>query len=109
MGSEYSFASGGGIFESTPKEAPGAKFRESLEVGSFEGGSVELRKAISGEIELIYFSLVLTFFSYLMKNDYFRLEERVWTTKLQHFDKKLQSFLKRSSLGSSSTRSPFVH
>ena len=29
MGVEYSFSSGSGIFESDPKEAAGAKFRES--------------------------------------------------------------------------------
>lgn len=46
MGSEYSFASGGGVFESTPKEAPGAKFRESLDVGSFEGGSAAFKKVL---------------------------------------------------------------
>ncbi|KAL7494509.1 hypothetical protein ACHAWT_003172 [Skeletonema menzelii] len=47
LGKEYSFASGGGVFDSTPKEAPGAKFRESIELGSFEGGSAELSSAIS--------------------------------------------------------------
>jgi len=46
LGSEYSFASGGGIFESTPKEAEGARLRESIEMGSFEGGSSELRMVI---------------------------------------------------------------
>lgn len=30
LGREYSFASGGGIFDSSPKDAPGAKFRESI-------------------------------------------------------------------------------
>ena len=53
MGSEWSFASGGGIFESTPKEAPGAKFRESLELGSFDGGSSEFNKVISGEAPIV--------------------------------------------------------
>mmetsp|Transcript_35490 Transcript_35490/g.77734 ORF Transcript_35490/g.77734 Transcript_35490/m.77734 type:complete len:271 (-) Transcript_35490:101-913(-) len=43
MGSEYSYASGGGIFEGTPREAPGARFREQIELGTFEGGSSELR------------------------------------------------------------------
>ena len=43
------FASGGGIFDSGPKEAPGAKFREALELGSFDGGSSELQSALSGE------------------------------------------------------------
>lgn len=47
MGTEYSFASGGGIFESSPKEAPGAKFRVALELGSYDGGQAELQKAIS--------------------------------------------------------------
>lgn len=35
------------MFDSTPKEAPGAKFRESIELGSFEGGSAEVSSAIS--------------------------------------------------------------
>lgn len=48
LGREYSFASGGGIFDSSPKEAPGAIFRESIEMGSFDGGSSELQSAISG-------------------------------------------------------------
>mmetsp|Transcript_17721 Transcript_17721/g.34367 ORF Transcript_17721/g.34367 Transcript_17721/m.34367 type:complete len:255 (+) Transcript_17721:115-879(+) len=47
LGREYSFASGGGIFDSSPKDAPGAKFRESIELGVFEGGSAELQSAIS--------------------------------------------------------------
>lgn len=47
LGKEYSFASGGGIFDSGPKEAPGAKFREALELGSFDGGSSELQSALS--------------------------------------------------------------
>ncbi|KAL7550734.1 hypothetical protein ACHAWF_013946 [Thalassiosira exigua] len=47
LGREYSFASGGGIFDSGPKEAPGAKFRESIELGAFDGGSSELQSAIS--------------------------------------------------------------
>jgi hypothetical protein len=47
MGSEYSFASGAGIFESSPKFAPGAKFREQIDLGSFDGGQAELKKAIS--------------------------------------------------------------
>ena len=48
MGTEYTFASGSGIFNTSPKEAPGARFRESLELGTFEGGSSELRGAIDG-------------------------------------------------------------
>ena len=49
LGREYSFGSGGGIFDSTPKEAPGAQFRESLELGAFHGGSSELQSVISGK------------------------------------------------------------
>jgi len=47
LGREYSFASGGGIFDSSPKEAPGAQFREAIELGAFDGGSSELQSAIS--------------------------------------------------------------
>ena len=47
LGSEYSFASGIGIFDSTPKDAPGARYRESIEMGAFEGGQAELKKVIS--------------------------------------------------------------
>lgn len=47
LGKEYSFASGGGVFDSSPKEAPGARFRESIELGAFDGGSSELSSAIS--------------------------------------------------------------
>lgn len=47
LGREYSFASGGGIFDSSPKDAPGAKFREAIELGHFDGGSSELQSAIS--------------------------------------------------------------
>jgi len=47
LGKEYSFASGGGIFDSSPKEAPGAQFREAIELGAFDGGSSELQSAIS--------------------------------------------------------------
>jgi hypothetical protein len=80
MGSEYSFASGGGVFESTPKEAPGAKFRESLDVGSFEGGSAAFKKVLDGEIELIHTFLHFNVFLIsLMKINFIRLEERVWT------------------------------
>ena len=50
LGREYSFASGGGIFDSSPKDAPGAQFREAIELGTFEGGSSEVQSAISGKI-----------------------------------------------------------
>jgi hypothetical protein len=59
LGREYSFASGGGIFDSSPKDAPGATFRESIELGSFDGGSSELQSAISGEMVSFYFSQVM--------------------------------------------------
>jgi hypothetical protein len=59
LGREYSFASGGGIFDSSPKDAPGAKFRESIELGSFDGGSSELQSAISGEMVSFFFSQVM--------------------------------------------------
>jgi hypothetical protein len=45
-GREYSFGSGGGVFESTTREAPGAKFRFQLEMGSYDGGSKELNQAL---------------------------------------------------------------
>ncbi len=44
-GTEYSFANGG-IFEIPPKTAPGAKFREQVEIGHFEGGKDELNHAL---------------------------------------------------------------
>ena len=47
LGSEYSFASGAGIFDSTPKQAPGARFREQIEMGAFDGGQAELKMAIA--------------------------------------------------------------
>lgn len=43
------FASGGGIFDSSPKDAPGATFRESIELGAFKGGSAESNAATSGQ------------------------------------------------------------
>jgi len=46
QGSEYSFAGGGGIFSSTPKDAPGAIFRESIEMGVFEGSNSDIQSAI---------------------------------------------------------------
>jgi hypothetical protein len=47
QGSEYSFASGAGIYDSgTPQVAPGAKLRERIDMGQFEGGSAQLKKAL---------------------------------------------------------------
>ncbi|CAM9366015.1 unnamed protein product [Pylaiella littoralis] len=45
-GREYTFAGGGGIFDHDPRKAPGARFRESVSMGSFSGGSSVLRGAI---------------------------------------------------------------
>lgn len=47
MGREYSFGSGGsGIFDGSPREAPGARFRFQLEMGTYDGGSKELNQAL---------------------------------------------------------------
>jgi hypothetical protein len=46
LGTEYSFGSGGGVFEGSPKEAQGAKFRFQVEMGAFDGGIQELRRAL---------------------------------------------------------------
>ena len=47
LGSEYSVASGAGVFDSTPKQAPGARFREQIEMGAFDGGQAELKAALA--------------------------------------------------------------
>ena len=50
LGSEYAYGSGGGIFDATPKEVEsGAVFRESISLGTFEGGSSQLRGVIDGQ------------------------------------------------------------
>ena len=47
-GTEYSFASGAGVFEAaTPREAPGSRYRETLELGVFDGGMGDFRMALS--------------------------------------------------------------
>lgn len=46
-GSEYSFASGAGVFETTPRDAPGARFRQQIDIGAFDGGQAELQKVLS--------------------------------------------------------------
>lgn len=46
LGAEYSFASGAGVFDSTPKQAPGARFREQILMGVFDGGQGELKQAL---------------------------------------------------------------
>ncbi|CBJ48730.1 conserved unknown protein [Ectocarpus siliculosus] len=45
-GREYTFAGGGGIFDHEPRKAPGARFREAVNMGSFTGGSSSLSRAI---------------------------------------------------------------
>jgi len=45
-GSEYSFAGGGGVFSSTPRDAPGAKYRDSIDMGVFEGSSSDIQSVI---------------------------------------------------------------
>ncbi len=46
-GREYSYGSGGsGIFESSPRDAPGARFRCQVDLGSFDGGTKELNQAL---------------------------------------------------------------
>lgn len=66
LGREYSFASGGGIFDSSPKDAPGAKFRESIELGAFDGGSSELQSAISGEMISFYPSHLMVYRQFIV-------------------------------------------
>ncbi|TYZ60908.1 hypothetical protein PybrP1_008165 [[Pythium] brassicae (nom. inval.)] len=43
-GDEYSFASGAGIFTTTPRQAAGAVFRESITLGVFSGSHTEARQ-----------------------------------------------------------------
>lgn len=43
LGTEYSFASGAGVFEAPPKVAGGAIYRESIELGYMQGGSTEVK------------------------------------------------------------------
>ena len=45
-GREYTFAGGGGVFDMTPQEAAGAKFRESIDMGAFEGSESKLASII---------------------------------------------------------------
>lgn len=47
LGLEYSFASGAGIFTSAPKEVPGARYRETIRMGTFEGGAPEVRMVVA--------------------------------------------------------------
>jgi len=43
---EYTYGSGAGIFLTDPKSAPGAVFRESIEMGSFDGSSRRIDKIL---------------------------------------------------------------
>ncbi|KAG9416686.1 hypothetical protein AC1031_001066 [Aphanomyces cochlioides] len=45
-GVEFSFAGGAGIFSSEPKQAQGAIFRESIEMGEFEGTYQDAKRII---------------------------------------------------------------
>jgi deubiquitinase DESI2 len=46
-GTEYTFASGSGIFTHSPKEAGGAVFRESVVIGEYSGSNAEIEDIIS--------------------------------------------------------------
>lgn len=46
-GKEYTFAGGGGIFSHDPKDAPGARYRCSVNMGTVEGGQSAVDDAIS--------------------------------------------------------------
>uniref|UniRef100_A0AAV1TJ23 PPPDE domain-containing protein n=1 Tax=Peronospora matthiolae TaxID=2874970 RepID=A0AAV1TJ23_9STRA len=43
-GKEFSYASGTGVFSSSSKQAPGAKFRESIDMGFFDGSFQEAHR-----------------------------------------------------------------
>lgn len=45
-GREYSYGSQGGIYDGPPKEAGGARYRCTLELGTFDGGTKELNRAL---------------------------------------------------------------
>lgn len=46
LGREYSYGSGGGVFDGPPRTAPGARFRCQLDLGTFEGGMDRLHRAL---------------------------------------------------------------
>lgn len=46
LGREYSYGSGGGVFDGPPRTAPGARFRCQLDLGTFEGGKDRLNRAL---------------------------------------------------------------
>lgn len=43
---EYTYAGGSGVFAMEPKTAPGARFRESIELGHFTGSYTQLERAL---------------------------------------------------------------
>lgn len=43
-GEEFSYASGAGVFSSAPRQVPGATFRESINMGLFQGSSQEAHR-----------------------------------------------------------------
>jgi len=43
---DYTFGSGGGVFDHAPREAPGARFRKQIDMGTYDGGSKELTQAL---------------------------------------------------------------
>ena len=45
-GREYSYGSQGGIYDAPPKQAAGARFRCQLDMGTFDGGTQELNRAL---------------------------------------------------------------
>ena len=45
-GREYSYGSQGGIYDGPPKDAGGARYRCTLELGTFDGGQKELNRAL---------------------------------------------------------------
>lgn len=45
-GREYSYGSQGGIYDGPPKQAPGARFRCQIDMGTFDGGTKELNRAL---------------------------------------------------------------
>jgi deubiquitinase DESI2 len=46
MGTEFSFASGAGVFEGQPKDVPNAKFREQIEMGLYDGTMAQINSII---------------------------------------------------------------
>ena len=46
-GREYTFAGGGGVFDTEPRDVPNATLAESIDMGLYEGTSADVRAAIS--------------------------------------------------------------